>query len=88
MLMRGAKLGTYSLVFAAIVLVGAALHYLNVVPLLNTLLAPLLSLFGALLGLMGYFERDKRKALALVGMVANFLLLAGWIGLFVAAMKG
>lgn len=87
MLMRGAKLGTYSLVFAAIVLVGAALHFLNVVPLLNSVLAPLLSLFGGLLGLMGYFERDKRKALSLVGMVLNFALLAGWIVLLVLAIK-
>lgn len=85
--MRGAKLGTYSLVFAGIVLVFVALHFLNVVALLNSMLAPLLSLFGGLLGLMGYFERDKRKPLSLVGMVLNFALLGGWIVLLVLAIK-
>lgn len=81
--MRGAKLGTYSLVFAGFVLLMGGLHFLNVIPLLNTVLPFVISLFGGIMGVLGFFERDKKRIPALLGMVLNFAMLGTWVWLLV-----
>lgn len=86
--MRRLSLGTVSLVFATVVIALYALHYGNVVRILNTVIAPMIALFGTLLGIMGFFERDKRRIPALLGMGVNLGLLATWIVLLVQSMAG
>jgi hypothetical protein len=85
--MRRNSFGKISLVFAIIGAVLFGLHFGNIIPLLNTMLAPLMSLLGALTGLMGYFERDQKKTLALIGMLFNSAFLIGWVVLFVRALS-
>ena len=85
--MKGSSLGKFSLVFAILTLVLFAIHFSNVMPILNTVTAPLLSLFGTLLGMMGYFERDKKRIPALIGMILNLVLLVVWIVMFVQSLS-
>ncbi len=84
--MRGSSLGKFSLVFAGIATLLFGLHYANVMPVLNTVIAPIVSLFGALMGMLGYFERDKKRIPALVGMLLGIASLALWIVLFVLSL--
>ncbi len=81
-----APLGITSLVFAGLSLLLFALHYLNVFPTLNTVITPMFSLFGTLLGMLGFFERDKKRSPALVGLLFNAALLIFWIVLLVLAL--
>ena len=62
------------------------LHFANVMPVLNTVIAPVIALFGALIGMLGYFERDKKRIPALVGMILGIALLALWVVLFVLSL--
>ncbi|MFM2375860.1 MAG: hypothetical protein RLZZ165_957 [Bacteroidota bacterium] len=65
-----------------------ASHYLNVILALGTLLPPLVALLGFLIGMLGFFERDRRKVLALTGMVLNLGFLVWWIILVVMGLGG
>ena len=85
-MMKGSTLGKYSLIFGALVAVMFVLHFANVILVLNVFVAPLFALLGTLSGLMGYFERDKKRIPALVGMILNAVLLTWWIVLFVQSM--
>ncbi len=67
-------------VFAGILF---ALHYTNVIPVLNTVFPPVVTIFGTLLGILGYFERDKQKVPALIGILLNAALLIWWLVLLV-----
>jgi hypothetical protein len=42
-----------------------------------------LALVGAILGVAGLFQRDRRSLFALLGLVFNGLIVAGLIGLIV-----
>lgn len=84
--MRRSSLGKISIGFAVFAGVLFALHFGNVIPVLNTVFAPLISLFGGLLGLMGYFERDKKRLPALVGILMNTAFLGWWIVLLVMSI--
>lgn len=84
--MRGSPLGRFSLVFAGIATLLFGLHFANVMPVLNTVIAPIVSLFGALMGMLGYFERDKKRIPALVGMILGIGFLTLWVVLFVLSI--
>jgi hypothetical protein len=83
---RQSSLGRISLVFAGISVVFFILHYANVVLVLNTVAAPLLGLLGTLLGVLGYFERDKHKVPAFVGMLVNAAILIVWLVLLLVSL--
>lgn len=85
--MRRSSIGKISIAFA--ILAGSlfVLHFTNVVPVLNTVLAPLFALLGTLLGVLGYFERDKVKLPALIGMCTNGAFLIWWIVLLVLSLS-
>jgi hypothetical protein len=86
--MRKSSLGKISLAFAGMGLLLFASHYLNVVLTLGTLLPPLIALLGFLIGMLGFFERDDRKVLSLIGMVLNLGFLVGWIILLARGLGG
>jgi biopolymer transport protein ExbB/TolQ len=85
--MKRSPLGKFSLIFAGVTTILFVVHFSNVMPVLNTVIAPMLSLFGTLLGLMGYFERDKQRTPALLGMILNLVFLATWIILLVQSIS-
>jgi hypothetical protein len=82
--MRRISLGAFSLMFVGTVLLMFGLHYGNVVAMLNGMVAPFVSFLGMLLGVMGYFERDKKRVPALIGMILNAGLLVIWIVLLIS----
>jgi hypothetical protein len=84
--MKGSTLGKFSLLFGTISGLMFVLHFTHVILVLNTVAAPLFALLGTLLGLIGYFERDKARTPALVGMLLNGALLTWWIVLFVMSL--
>ena len=56
------------------------LHFGHIMNLLDRLLlAPLLAFLGIVLGGLGYFERDKKRVPALIGMILNAALLGIWV---------
>jgi hypothetical protein len=85
-MMKGSTLGKFSLIFGSMVAVMFVLHFTNVILVLNVVVAPLFALLGTLAGLIGYFERDKKRIPALVGMLLNAALLTWWIVLFVQSL--
>ena len=84
--MKGSTLGKFSLIFGSIAGLMFVLHFTNVILVLNTIIAPLFALLGTLLGVIGFFERDKQRAPALVGMLLNAVLLTWWIVLLVGSL--
>jgi hypothetical protein len=87
MLMRRVSLGKISLGFAAFVGLLFGLHYGNVVPVLNTVVAPLIALLGTLLGMLGYFERDKNRLPGFIGMLLNASFLVWWAVLLLMSLR-
>ncbi len=85
--MRRNSFGKFSIGFAVLAGVAFALHFANVIPILNTVFAPLLTVFGTLLGTMGYFERDKKRLAAVIGGLLNLSLLIWWITLLVVSLS-
>jgi hypothetical protein len=84
--MNRSSLGKISLVFTGITVVIFILHFCNVIPGLNTVIAPLFAFLGTLVGVIGYFERDKQKVQAFIGMLVNAALLILWIVLFIVSV--
>jgi hypothetical protein len=81
--MRRFSLGIFSMAIATFAGAMYALHYGGIFPFLNSMLVPILTIVGLLLGVVGFFERDKKKTPALVGMVLNLVFLVWFAVLFV-----
>jgi hypothetical protein len=85
--MRRNSFGKFSIGFAVLAGVAFALHFANVIPILNTVFAPLLTVFGTLLGTMGYFERDKMRLPSAIGALLNLSMLIWWITLLAISLS-
>jgi hypothetical protein len=71
------------MIFSGLVAVMFALHFGGIVLLLNGLFAPMIAFLGLILGVLGFFERDKKRLPALTGMAVNAGLLVAWILLLI-----
>lgn len=58
---------------------GFGLHFGGIFPVLNSMLVPIITLIGLMLAVVGYFERDKKRNAALIGMICNALFLIAWL---------
>lgn len=84
--MRKFSLGLVSIVMAVLAALGFAVHYAAVFPVLNSMLVPIISLIGLMLAVVGYFERDKKRNAALLGMICNALFLIAWLVLLLLSL--
>jgi hypothetical protein len=74
------------LIFSGLVGVMFALHYAGMVALLNGMMAPLIAFLGLIMGILGFFERDKKRMPALLGMAVNAGFLVAWVLLLIQSM--
>ncbi len=86
--MRKLSLGKTSLILAAISAILFIVHFGGFYPILNSnMIAPIISVLGIMLAVVGYFERDKKKLPAILGVVMNAGFLIWWIVLLIQSLS-